>query len=132
MTTRPEILASRTTADGVEAYVWSDGRITDRMHRYVRGGSIPAKVLWLVVGSLCSWDYADLPELIAYGRRAATRRIEPAAGDFICGAVRTAPPAPKTRAGFEPCAAAHMIACRALNCGVCGHGKNGRTRRVPV
>lgn len=123
------VLASRVTADGFHVAIYGDGAIVGA-GAVVLAPKLPARCLWQAVQSICSWDRAELPALVAHARKLAARKAEPEAGDFIRGVAMTPAPAPKTRVVYEHCDRDHILNCRKIYCRVCKLGSSSRRVRA--
>lgn len=67
-----EIVARRSTYDGVPVQFWSDGAVTsgpERSNRYVAKG-LDRRVLLLVAGDVSLYDEAELRSLVKGARKA--------------------------------------------------------------
>ncbi len=85
-------IATRHTADRIRILVWSDGSLTNGLGFSVRGGKLPASVLWRVVGDLALFDWTELPSVIRTAKKVARRKAQPAtAADFRAELVQALP-----------------------------------------
>ena len=65
----PHSVARRTTLDGVNVHVWSDGMVTDAsiIAGYLPGVGrrrVPAARLWDFAGEVCLYPVAEIPGLV--------------------------------------------------------------------
>lgn len=58
----PEVVASRTTFDGVRVYLHADGSLSCAM--YFLRGRLPVSLMWRVAKDLCVYTWAELPQLL--------------------------------------------------------------------
>ena len=79
-TTRPHVIARRSTADGVSLEFWSDGAVTGRMGMGLYGG-VPLKsenlplylqAAQLVAGEVCLYEASEVRQLVRVARQVLT------------------------------------------------------------
>lgn len=80
--TKPHVVARRPTADGKHVLLWDDGSLTWALGYHIRGGAHPRtlaqieaarKAGWLVVGEVCLYTAAEVPDLVKAARWVAAR-----------------------------------------------------------
>lgn len=75
----PHPIARKTTSDGVNVHVWSDGMVTDAsiVAGYLPGVGrrrVPAARLWAFAGEVCLCPVGDLASLVTDHQRAEKRQ----------------------------------------------------------
>ena len=75
----PHPIARKTTSDGVNVHVWSDGMVTDAsiIAGYLPGVGrkrLPAARLWAFAGEVCLYPVGDLASLVTEHQRAEKRQ----------------------------------------------------------
>jgi hypothetical protein len=63
-----EVVARRTTFDGVTILIHADGRLSDRL-RWVPGGKVPVDRLFRFADDIGTFNYAELPDAIRAAKR---------------------------------------------------------------
>jgi hypothetical protein len=73
-TNSPDVMAIRTTADGVAVQFWTDGAVTIGNPRaatpFVARGLL-RELAWLVAGDVCLYDASEVKVLIKAARKAS-------------------------------------------------------------
>jgi len=81
-TSKPEVIATRTTFDGKRVELWSDGMVTSATGQLIKGaGAAHCKVKqaanvragFKVFGNVCVFTIDELPQAISAARKAESR-----------------------------------------------------------
>lgn len=63
MNTQDEIVATRTTYDGVQVFLHADGSVSDRL-RFIGRTKLPETTMWRAAEDFCLYTHAELPAFI--------------------------------------------------------------------
>lgn len=61
-TTKTEVVAKRTTFDGVTIYIHSDGSVSDRLNFF--RGKLPLETMWRAIDDVAVYTHAEVPQMI--------------------------------------------------------------------
>lgn len=85
-TNKPEVIATRETAEGHSIKLWSDGSLTWTMNQYVAGSprartpknvELALRAGWLVLGDVELYNDSEVPSLVEAARWAAESGLGP-------------------------------------------------------
>jgi hypothetical protein len=83
------VVAKRKAFDGVTILFWSDGAVTDRNGKYIKG-RLPKDRIFEFAGNVCLYTYDEIPEAIAafkQSKRNPMGVLGALAGPTIVGAI---------------------------------------------
>lgn len=66
------IVAKRKTFDGVVVFLHANGEMSDHLN-FIKGGKLPAAVMWRFAADVCLYTHAELPNLIRAAKRGEWR-----------------------------------------------------------
>ena len=68
------VVSKGKTYDGIDARLWNDGLITDRLGRTRRGYKLPVQEMWRAWQDIGVYTWEEIPDLIAKARRSVIDR----------------------------------------------------------